>query len=236
MDKDGSGEIDATELAHPLLSTGIARSSEEVQQLVRRVDKDGSGEIGFPEFMAIIHPPRSQHNRGGEVGGANPSAKGRRNTNKIARLQEIRLLSGVVDMSTAICMERRLQLIHSVMDEASFRRRMNDEMHDMRNNAESNGNVLLLKELEEREKRLEERRKQRNLYVSAVEGAMSPIPKPLPHGTSTPGTREGQTPRHIDLDPLPHCGEQIKAAGGGSRSMVPPSPCRPRGDSLHICQ
>lgn len=34
LDRDGSGEIDSSELAHPLLSTGLARSSQEVADLV----------------------------------------------------------------------------------------------------------------------------------------------------------------------------------------------------------
>lgn len=35
LDKDGSGEIDATELFAPLLSTGLARSAAEVERMVR---------------------------------------------------------------------------------------------------------------------------------------------------------------------------------------------------------
>lgn len=35
LDRDGSGEIDCRELSHPLLSTGLARSPEEVADLVR---------------------------------------------------------------------------------------------------------------------------------------------------------------------------------------------------------
>jgi len=35
LDKDGSGEIDSSELSHPLLCTGLARSALEVGHLVR---------------------------------------------------------------------------------------------------------------------------------------------------------------------------------------------------------
>ncbi|CAN0506186.1 unnamed protein product, partial [Ectocarpus sp. 8 AP-2014] len=35
LDKDGSGEIDSSELSHPLLCTGLARSALEVGRLVR---------------------------------------------------------------------------------------------------------------------------------------------------------------------------------------------------------
>ena len=38
----------------PLIGLGIANSREEVQEMVREVDEDGSGEIEFDEFLLII--------------------------------------------------------------------------------------------------------------------------------------------------------------------------------------
>ncbi|KAG5181171.1 hypothetical protein JKP88DRAFT_150876, partial [Tribonema minus] len=54
LDRDGSGEISARELGPPLLATGAARSTAEVAALIRQADKDGSGEIGFEEFLTAM--------------------------------------------------------------------------------------------------------------------------------------------------------------------------------------
>lgn len=59
LDTDGSGEIDCTELADPLISTGFAESMMDVVKLIRTVDLDGSGEIGFQEFLKILKPRQS---------------------------------------------------------------------------------------------------------------------------------------------------------------------------------
>ena len=54
LDRDGSGEIDVDELLDPLLSTGLAKTVSDVRTLVRSVDDDNSGAIGFKEFLSIM--------------------------------------------------------------------------------------------------------------------------------------------------------------------------------------
>jgi len=54
--QDGSGEISTDELEDPLLSTGIAKTVADVEALVEEVDKDGSREIGFAEFLSVLQP------------------------------------------------------------------------------------------------------------------------------------------------------------------------------------
>ena len=54
--QDGSGEISTDELEDPLLSTGIAQTTADVEALVDEVDKDGSRAIGFAEFLAVLQP------------------------------------------------------------------------------------------------------------------------------------------------------------------------------------
>ena len=56
LDDDNSGEVDVQELADPLLSTGIAKTMIEVVDLIREVDRDDTGEIGFEEFLQIMKP------------------------------------------------------------------------------------------------------------------------------------------------------------------------------------
>lgn len=82
IDADGSGEINVEELQDPLLSTGIARNTAELQALIEAVDTDGSGEIGFDEFLAVLKPrskdapePRRRRQRGGVA--AQSSGRGR---------------------------------------------------------------------------------------------------------------------------------------------------------------
>lgn len=60
----------AQELEDPLLSTGLARNRDDLRRLIRLVDTDGSGEIGFDEFLAVLRPSQG----GGGVGSANGEA------------------------------------------------------------------------------------------------------------------------------------------------------------------
>lgn len=46
LDKDGSGEIDSSELSHPLLCTGLARSALEVGHLVSILGPGGLSSEG----------------------------------------------------------------------------------------------------------------------------------------------------------------------------------------------
>mmetsp|Transcript_13693 Transcript_13693/g.18356 ORF Transcript_13693/g.18356 Transcript_13693/m.18356 type:complete len:360 (+) Transcript_13693:773-1852(+) len=63
IDADGSGEIDVEELADPLLSSGLAQTMDDVRELVRGVDEDGSGAIGFSEFLNIMRPKQQGNTR-----------------------------------------------------------------------------------------------------------------------------------------------------------------------------
>ncbi|GMH46485.1 hypothetical protein TrRE_jg305, partial [Triparma retinervis] len=75
LDEDKSGEVDVDELADPLLSTGIASTIKEVQELIRVVDKDDSGEIGFEEFLKVMQPKGKQRGGGQALGETNPIAQ-----------------------------------------------------------------------------------------------------------------------------------------------------------------
>ena len=48
------GEISVDELEDPLLSLGFASNRAQVEAMIAGVDKDGSGEIGFEEFLEIV--------------------------------------------------------------------------------------------------------------------------------------------------------------------------------------
>ena len=54
MFKIKKGSIGVGELEDPLISLGIAESRAEVERIVADVDKDGSKQIEFDEFLAII--------------------------------------------------------------------------------------------------------------------------------------------------------------------------------------
>lgn len=54
LDNDGSGAIGVKELEDPLIGLGFAESWEEVEDLIKQVDDDGSGFIEFGEFLGII--------------------------------------------------------------------------------------------------------------------------------------------------------------------------------------
>ena len=54
IDTDKSGEISAEELQDPLIAIGVAKDRDAVRALIAKVDKDGSGEIGFQEFVDVV--------------------------------------------------------------------------------------------------------------------------------------------------------------------------------------
>eukprot|EP00618_Florenciella_parvula_P000961 CAMPEP_0119484414 /NCGR_PEP_ID=MMETSP1344-20130328/11438_1 /TAXON_ID=236787 /ORGANISM="Florenciella parvula, Strain CCMP2471" /LENGTH=553 /DNA_ID=CAMNT_0007518993 /DNA_START=217 /DNA_END=1879 /DNA_ORIENTATION=+ len=130
MDKDGGGEISVEELEDPLLSTGIAKSTAEVEQLIAAVDKDGTREIGFDEFLHVLRPPppspphigkhkKSKVKRGPELkpkrdGAHHPHEK--KHGNKIVQLQKLQQ-KGSLSMDTIICQQRRQRIIDAVMND-----------------------------------------------------------------------------------------------------------------------
>lgn len=54
FDKDNSGNIDANELRDAMKALGIHLKRDEIDAMMYRVDKDGSGTIEFDEFMALM--------------------------------------------------------------------------------------------------------------------------------------------------------------------------------------
>ncbi len=54
MCEEREESIGAGDLEDPLIGLGIAESSEEIKDMIRLVDKDGSGKIEFDEFLDII--------------------------------------------------------------------------------------------------------------------------------------------------------------------------------------
>jgi len=56
FDKDDSGSIDASELKACLRAMGHYPTPMELEDLMRRMDTDGNGEIDFDEFVkAMVH-------------------------------------------------------------------------------------------------------------------------------------------------------------------------------------
>jgi len=59
------GSIGTEELEEPLIGLGFADNTQDVEEMVKQVDEDGSGEIEFQEFLGII-----QNNDGDEKSAA----------------------------------------------------------------------------------------------------------------------------------------------------------------------
>jgi len=54
FDTDGSGEIDAKELKVAMRALGFEPKKEEIQKMISDVDDDGSGTIGYEEFLKMM--------------------------------------------------------------------------------------------------------------------------------------------------------------------------------------
>ncbi|XP_075246684.1 calmodulin-like [Convolutriloba macropyga] len=54
FDTDGSGSISTLELGEVLATLGEPATEEELATIIAEVDKDGNGEIDFPEFLQMM--------------------------------------------------------------------------------------------------------------------------------------------------------------------------------------
>merc|ERR1719364_269139 len=54
FDTDGSGNIDVKELTIAMKALGCEPKPGEIEKMIADVDDDGSGEIGFPEFLKMM--------------------------------------------------------------------------------------------------------------------------------------------------------------------------------------
>ncbi|CAD7951192.1 unnamed protein product [Amoebophrya sp. A120] len=54
FDRDNSGTITADELGVIMKSLGKNPTDDELEAMIAEVDEDGSGEIEFPEFLALM--------------------------------------------------------------------------------------------------------------------------------------------------------------------------------------
>merc|ERR1712072_445093 len=54
FDTDGSGTIDAKELKVAMRALGFEPKKEEVKKMIAEIDKDGTGQIDFIEFMDMM--------------------------------------------------------------------------------------------------------------------------------------------------------------------------------------
>ena len=54
FDNNGGGTIDAAELKATLDSVGIDIETEDIEDVMKRMDEDGNGEIDFEEFLNLM--------------------------------------------------------------------------------------------------------------------------------------------------------------------------------------
>eukprot|EP01036_Dinobryon_divergens_P024109 gene24108-32526_t len=54
VDKDGGGSISKVELGELMETLGIEATQEDIEAMIAEVDKEGSGEINFEEFVEVM--------------------------------------------------------------------------------------------------------------------------------------------------------------------------------------
>ncbi|VDP20611.1 unnamed protein product [Soboliphyme baturini] len=63
FDKDGNGFITAQEFKHFMTTMGERFTEEEVDEIIKEVDKDGDEQIDYEEFVQMIAPIVEDTNR-----------------------------------------------------------------------------------------------------------------------------------------------------------------------------
>lgn len=61
FDKDGSGTISTSEFGMVLRAIGLNPSDQEINLLVKKLDKDGSGRLEFNEFRDFYKDYKTKH-------------------------------------------------------------------------------------------------------------------------------------------------------------------------------
>ena len=54
LDKDGHGFISPVELRHVLANMGEKLTEEEVEEMIKKADYDGDGQVNFEEFVKMM--------------------------------------------------------------------------------------------------------------------------------------------------------------------------------------
>jgi len=54
FDTDGSKTIDSKELKNLMIMLGVEATQEEIDEIMRQVDKDNNGFIDFDEFVTLM--------------------------------------------------------------------------------------------------------------------------------------------------------------------------------------
>merc|ERR1711964_815369 len=54
FDTDGSGNVDAKELTVAMRALGVEPKKGEIEKMMSEVDDDGSGEVGYEEFLKMM--------------------------------------------------------------------------------------------------------------------------------------------------------------------------------------
>eukprot|EP00095_Tigriopus_kingsejongensis_P000707 maker-scaffold58_size443543-snap-gene-3.23 protein:Tk00707 transcript:maker-scaffold58_size443543-snap-gene-3.23-mRNA-1 annotation:"Calmodulin" len=67
FDTDHDGVINSKELGQVLKSLGVNPTEAELQDMVNEVDKDGTGSIDFPEFLAMMALKINEQNAEDEI-------------------------------------------------------------------------------------------------------------------------------------------------------------------------
>jgi calmodulin len=62
FDKEGNGTISVDELYQAFKNLGNDFTFEQVEEMVREIDADGSGEIDFEEFLSLIKKVNEDNN------------------------------------------------------------------------------------------------------------------------------------------------------------------------------
>ncbi|GMH58561.1 hypothetical protein TrST_g7200 [Triparma strigata] len=178
LDDDRSGEVDVDELADPLLSTGIAGTISEVKALIRTVDKDGSGEIGFEEFLKVMQPKKepgagttfktevSSSSKGGGGGGLGDN-------NPIAQLQKIQHDNGDIDMKVVVAMQRRKFLMNAVVGEMKRREATLEQISEMEAEAKllkGKSKFKLIHDIKTKVNAMNKSYSKRQQFVSSMKG------------------------------------------------------------------
>ena len=54
MDTDGDGNISADDLKHVMGKLGINLSKEDLEEMIKVADKNGSGKVNLDEFLNVM--------------------------------------------------------------------------------------------------------------------------------------------------------------------------------------
>lgn len=166
---------------------GIARNQAELKRLLQAVDTDGSGEIGFDEFLAVLKPrgpaaapaasqaSRPRHSRVPQSNSAG-NARDEEESNGAAAFAALQKQlnddKNPLPLQLLVTMHRRKFLLETIVGNPDQNERERRELRQAEEHAAATNNVYMLSQVRRRQRQRDAAKQQRMERLAALQAVV----------------------------------------------------------------